>query len=32
MLIYGAWNGTVLTVLSALAAAGVDAKQLIANS
>ena len=32
MLIHGAWNGTVLTVLFALAASGVDVKQLIANS
>ncbi|CAL5229019.1 g12264 [Coccomyxa viridis] len=32
MLIHGAWNGTVLTVLFLLAASGVDVKQLIANS
>ena len=31
MLIHGAWNGTVLTVLFLLAASGVDVKQLIAK-
>ena len=32
MLIYGAWISTVVTVLFALAASGVDVKQLIAIS
>ncbi len=32
MLIHGAWNGTALTVLSLLAASGIDVKHLIAKS
>lgn len=32
MLIPSAWNGTVLAVLFALAASGIDVKQLIGNN
>ena len=32
MLVHGAWNGAVLTILFALAAAGVDVQQLLRES